>query len=429
MRKLAGVLVLVIAVHAADPQVAQLMKAIVASVKAGRPGNVTKVLRDGAIRALSEEPKLARKAAEACAKYARKTAKKDTEGWRDLSNKMVRVGRSAVSNDGEDKDALIALAEALVCKGRIADETGGAADKTTWSEAADLYERADKIKSDGGEWLERAVAALREGAATGLIDLEQRAEELDTKAKEAQAATPGGKAKGELDAIRRLIRVDKKAAKARLEAHLAALQLKLDPLNPDLVLATAFNDAVTLAKQEKKLYVKAKYLARKLRSRYDWLEFELPIGKRWTFERTSSDFGTILQVGDDAEKVLVILFTYYRHTTEYTIGPRGFGGDNVKGLALLDEKNAEDALVQVKYRRKLRKGRFNRHITKSSYFEIGGIDSDGDFRRTRAYYWKPKHVELRTLCLYMVIFGDLAKFDPEAEFVIDSIRAPKKKRR
>jgi len=428
MRRLAVVMFLGISVFAADPRVAALVKAIVTSVKAGMPGKVAAQLNEGAVRALASEPEMAYRACLAAARYARKTAKKDADGWRQLIGVLVRVGRRAESEDGENKDAIVALAEALVAKGRIADELGDTADPTTWSEAADLFERAFKIEPAGGKWLERAVTILREGAGTGQAALNERADTLDIKAKEAKATTPAGKAAVELADIQRLLLSDKKAAKERLEAHLSWLKLKVDPLKPDKVMATAYNDAVTLALREKsKLRVKAIYMARTYRTRHDWLEFELPLGSRWEFERTGGEFGSIVQVGEEAERVLVILLFYYDHDTEYTDGPRGFGGDNVKGLAALGQKFSEEDLVQVKFRKKLRKGKLNRWITKAQYFELGGTDADGDFLRTRSYYWKPKHVKGKTFWLYMIIFGDDAKFSPEAEFVIKSIRAPKRK--
>jgi hypothetical protein len=78
---------------------------------------------------------------------------------------------------------------------------------------------------------------------------------------------------------------------------------------------------------------------------------------------------------------------------------------------------------KVKKQRKPSRRRLNRNIAKTYCYEVRGVDEDDGFRSVVAWFFKD---EARK-CTYLVritCFRDCKSFDPEAQFVIDSVRFP-----
>ncbi|MHC4941288.1 MAG: hypothetical protein ACYTHK_20355 [Planctomycetota bacterium] len=217
-----------------------------------------------------------------------------------------------------------------------------------------------------------------------------------------------------LASIRRLVKEDRKQAKNLLESYLKSLQPQA--FDPAAFSPTFFNDVVTLCKLESRLGVKADYRTRELKFK-NLVKFDVPEGNRRKWKS-----GTLYQYGSDGLLVRTLNFDRYDWDTVYVSEGKEFGGDNIKGLARQGEADVLTVVLKVKKRKNLRRKRLNRHIPHSQAFTIGGIDEDGDYLCFHYYYFKCKKTKMRTVEVSVLELGDIRKLDPEAKFVLDSIR-------
>jgi hypothetical protein len=79
-------------------------------------------------------------------------------------------------------------------------------------------------------------------------------------------------------------------------------------------------------------------------------------------------------------------------------------------------------VLNVKHRKKLRRGRLSRAIRSAQMFEIGGLDEDGKYLCFRWYYFKAKETRLTSVQVGILDIGEYKKLDPEAAFVLSTIR-------
>jgi hypothetical protein len=323
--------------------------------------------------------------------------------------------------DPGTEDARIALAETLLLRARVASAEGKG-DAALYGEPAEIYLGLHGQAPGGGEHLERAVRILLEGrTAPG-----EKAAELDRRAGELLAqgsATFKSNAyfreashRARLDEIRRLAGANPAAANKMLAAYYAEQQSA--PLQPGDSPAAAdgrHNDLVTLAKAEKKLSLKAKYRSQAVRLG-PHIVADVPVSPRWVDKG-----GTLYQYDQDGALVRTVGVSSYKWDTNYILDGTSFGGDNIKGLARIGEKDVLSVILKVMHRVPARRGRLSRSIPSAQMFEIGGIEEGGGYLCYRWYYFKAKKAGMLSLKVSVLDVGEY-DLDPEAEFVLASIR-------
>ncbi|MHC4547454.1 MAG: hypothetical protein ACYTEZ_01645 [Planctomycetota bacterium] len=404
----------------------------VASLKAGRPDRLLPVF-ESLVPYLLNEPDQARKVCESAAAHVRKSARKRAEAWAALTEQLVGLGRRGVDLGAEDANALVAYAEALLCRARLAAALGGTPRGEDWTKAADLCVEAHGIEAEEGRPLERAVRILREAAGAGVQDaaaLKARADDLcvrGAKQHPRRAYFREALHRARLAHIGATLEGDRKLGKRLLKEYLEsfATQPAAGPA-PDRTTWTAYNDAVALARADKKLGLKAAFKTETIAAGY--VQIDVPVSRRFKWDRSKGDLGGLSQYDEDGSLVRSVYFYSYKWTTNYYIDQKKFGGDNLKGLARLGEKDILSVIRDVKSRTELARRRLNRHIPHSQYFAIAGYDEDGDFLRWRRYYFKARETRLRTISVSVLDWGDFKRLDPMAEAVVDSIREPRRKR-
>ena len=115
----------------------------------------------------------------------------------------------------------------------------------------------------------------------------------------------------------------------------------------------------------------------------------------------------------------------YNPNVTYTLGDKGFSGDNVKGLAMIGVRDVKSVVIDVMKERKLSKGKLGRGIRSAQRFEIGGLTEGGDYLCYRCFYFTGKlgwRYQLMVLEL-----GDFKEDDPDLEFVLDSFKIVKRR--
>jgi len=365
---------------------------------------------------LSDDPEWARRICAAAADCELDAALLAKDDLKDAAERIRQIGERCAENNAESADAWSAYADATYFRLRVLSACGDDTATKDWLDVADALVKAQGLKPTDGTPLERAVKYLREGQrAKGVEkdDLKKREEEL---CKEGIRLFPDlglfarAAAGSELDGIIALLDANgQKEAKPRLVAL-------LDGAKDD----TLFNDAVTVARQySRKLGIKADYRTRQ-RKYFDVIGYEVPKGDRWETEQD-----TITQYGRDGKLLRRFSLKWYERNTLYVLGDTKYDGSNEKGMALITERDVLSVIVKVERRSKIIKKSLNRSISGVQYFEIGGYDKDADFTRFRTYLWKSDERPWLTYRLWIIELRDLEGLDPEAQFVIDSMRETK----
>jgi hypothetical protein len=340
--------------------------------------------------------------------------------WEPLTERIVAVGEKAMERSPGDASAVRARAEATLCRLRLGCALERATKTEDWVAAADLFLKCEEIQPDE-KLVERAVLLLREGAEAIGADPAALHERADKLTAEGAERYPTSSVFRRMLQERRLARIeellvsDRRAAQKALEEYLAELRTKAQGSDPDIAAATAYTDGVTLVRATKGLGMKADYLTRSLTVAGGALSVEMPVSERWKYED-----GAIEQWDRRGEHIRSFTFDTYSWDMNYYIGQKEFDGANLKGLAALGELNAEKAIVKIAKRKKPQRRRLNGHFPSAVYFEVSGIDEDGDFLTWAGYYVKGD--KQRSLKITIFEHKDMKGLDPEAEAVIDSFR-------
>ena len=412
-----AILLIAATLHAQDKRLRTFFQT---AVKGRAIDAANKMMVEGFMRWLSEDSAEARAALTAAADNVRKSS--EDSAWGELVPKLITVATWLMSNaDEQDYDALAAHAEALLCRARFNDDPTRDAGADDWIKAADLYVKVDSIEAENGKALARAVLILSEGAgsAGGTPEMSKRATALIERGSRNYPSNGYFRELGHKEKLRKiqaLLKDDRKAAKKMMQTYLWDLQKPIS--DPGGYSVTFYNDAVTIAKQYK-LGLKVKYLSEQKGFGSNLLVFQVPKGKRWKWSGSR-----LIQYGPDGKLVRSFIFYKYKWTTNYYVGNKIFGGDNIKGLARLGEKNVLEVIQKVQTRKNLRRKRLNRYCPHSQALTIGGIDEDGDYLCYHLYYFKAKKTKLLTFELWILEEGKYKKLDAEAKFVLDSIREP-----
>jgi len=415
------VCLLALSAAAAADDTEQFGRALVLSIEKNTAlPDVVKRINDEMIDQLATYPVVACDVCAAAAKYVYRAPGARTD-WEPLVQYVVRLGNKTMERLPDDSDAVLACAEAQLCQLRLACVFERATKTEDWVGAGELFIKAHGIKADEGKPLERAARILREGAEAIGVDRRALHERADKVCEEGLKQYPESKVfrgmlfRRRLDMIAELLPTDRRGAQGALATYIDELRAIMHDKGRETVVATAYTDAVTFAKSTKGISVKADYITRSLSVARSSLRVEIPVSERWEYEE-----GAIRQYDRDGNHLRSFTFDVYSWDTNYYIGQTMFGGDNLKGLAALDELNAEEIVVKITKRRKPMRRRLNAKFPSTIYFEVSGYDSDGDFLRYANYYMKTE--KRCSVQVSLLEFEDLKDLDPETKFVIDSMR-------
>lgn len=385
--------------------------------KAIRMGMITGVPLERAVALVTSQAKWARRICVAAAESDLKRGLRDEEKLRAAAARIEEIGARAVQRHPNDEAATEARAEGLYFRLRVDAATGEDTETEDWLAVAEGLESVREYA--------RAVARLRAGREASGVDagaLEEKEKELAERAAADVPVTEQDTLSAELDAIQALFDArERKEGKARLAAFLEKVK------NDD----TLYNDAVTVAKTEKRLGLKVDYKVRNV-ALGRLLTAEVPRGDRWKVERGSgSSFAELRHYDRQGELKRKMTVRYFELNTWYVLGDTKYDGSNVKGMALIAERDVLEAVLDVKRRSRLVKKRLNRKLGLAQYFLIGGYGRK-DFVQFRTWIWKGNERDWLTYRLWSIEYEDVKDLDPEAASVIESLRevkyVPKKKR-
>ncbi len=405
----------------------KIAEALCASIESGHVGNVLEGLEKGMATMLSADLEGSHSICAMAARQARRYAAGDADAWKRLAEALVALGVLLTDRAANDATALSGKGEALLCRARVADAVKDPLRAEDWRDALECFVKAHEAEPGGGERIVRALRVAEEGGSLPGADpaLASRGTELFAIADKSGTKGPELRAylsDREQRHIATTLATDRTTGKKLLEERLAALAVSLGSANPPMLEATAYNNLVTLAKAEKKLGINAKYVARTVKLGSNALEIDVPVSSKWKW--TSGDLGTLYQYDNDGGLLRTIDFDTYRWDIAYTLDGMEIGGDNLKGLARLGEYNVLTVIVIPKSKKPVTRRRLNGHIPQCQAFEIGGLDEDGTYLKFTKYYFKAKETKLTTFKVTVLDIAEVPKFDPEAEFVLDSIREP-----
>jgi hypothetical protein len=392
----------------------QYFMQVESAIAAGRIAMIHDRIQVGVI---AGEPEWARRICAAAVKCKLKRALRSKDELTAAAQRIRQVGDSCAEQNEFSADAWSAKADGLYFLLRVQRALGEPTGTGTWLAVADALVRLHEQEAEGGAPLERAVKVLREGATVKGPDAEK------LKAKEDEICRAGleeypdngvfasSKQNTELDAILALIGAGEyKAAKPRLAKLLAEAKDH-----------TTYNDAVTVARTwSRKLHLKAEYRFDTREKFWGVFDVDIPRGERWKVESSS-----IRQYDRAGKLKRKFTFDYFKLNTLYYVGDSKYDGSNVKGMALITERDVLGVVVKVKRRSKIIKKRLNRKISRVQYFVIGGYDKDTDYVRFHSYLWKGKERDWLTYRCWIIEWEDYEDLDPEAGFVRDSLRERK----
>ncbi|MCZ6786269.1 MAG: hypothetical protein O7E54_03795 [Planctomycetota bacterium] len=401
---------------------------LVAVIKQGHLSHVVSRLN---VDVLSSNADYAARVCAAAAGAKLSDARAYPDEYRAAAQKILEIGTKAKDASLGETKGMLAYVDALYFKLRLARALLEETSTEDWLKIVEMLEDVHDLEADGGKPLERAVKILREGQKAKGVDvdnLKTREKALSKEAAETYPKIAIFQSSGfddEIKEIERLIETDRKEGKKRLGAFLDKLKAKLEKDKKSIDLNTAYNDAVTIAKINKGLGVKADYTSYTY-TKGKLLRFAKIMGRRWKVEKSGAkDLGAIVQYGRDGRFMRRITLDYYKRNVWYLYGDTKYDGSNVKMMAMIGAVDVKTVVLTVKRERKLTKGRLNRHIKQSYIFEIGGLDKLGKFTRFRCYYFKGRETKHLTFEVMVVEFDDFKKLDPEAAFVIASLREVK----
>jgi len=384
---------------------------------------VVACFKDDKLDALAADPGGASSVCLIAAMYVHR-APAARDDWEHLVERIVALGHKTMELAPADAFAVEACAEADVCRLRLAAALKQETTAEGWMAAAELCLKSHELFPGEGREMERAAEILREGARAEGVDGTALLERAKKVCEEGSKRYPGSiffqrmALDQRLAEIEAQVSTDRRAADQALCDYLDELRGKIDQNDKELVIATAYTDAVTVARSSRAFKVKADYVTRTLSVAGSTLEAEMPLSSRWKYAR-----GNIEQTDRNGNPLRTFIFDTYGWDTNYYIGQTSFGGDNLKGLAKLDELNAEEMVVKIEKRRKPARRRLNRRFPSAIYFEVSGYGEDADYLRWVNYYVKTeKRVSVQVSYLE---FQEAKDLDPEAEFVVDSFREPK----
>jgi hypothetical protein len=411
------------------------VKQVVQLLEQGEASGAARLLGDdGAVAQLPTDPPALAEIAFTAGRRASSLSRSKDDAVR-IAGILEDMGTAAVAAKGEDAEAHRALGLARLAAGRIARQTG-AADLTSekWTQAADSFEKSYELAPKDGAALASASEALAEAAGLPGVDagpLMERAVAVSKKSLEKHPDSVSVLRSASILDLSRARKAfeakDKAGADDLLAAAAARLAPKMKGEDPDIDLATAFNEIVAFAKSNPKdlKKVKAGFVASTVRIG-QFIDAQVPRSRYWDTSQAAN--GMIFQFSPYFEPLRTLSFGDYAWDTNWSLadGTR-VGGDNIKGLASNEYEIRLRELKSVKTKKPPVKKTMNRGLDEGWYFEITGIQRDGDLAIERAWFFKSKAGHMTTLRLTLFEYKEELAADPLAQFILDSIReAPRR---
>ncbi|MHC4818725.1 MAG: hypothetical protein ACYTF8_11790, partial [Planctomycetota bacterium] len=203
------------------------------------------------------------------ARWARKHAKGDPATWNRFVAILVSACKAIPEESADSADVRAARAETLLCRARVDAALGQPFRKEDWTGAAEHFLALHKEEPGGGEHLERAVRILQEAGRVGgedAADLRQRAGKLCLEGAEKFVQNgyfAEARHRAQLEQIAELANKSPSRAKKAMKAYLASLSESGGSSSKEA--NTTYNDAVTFARSHKKIALKPKYRAERLK--------------------------------------------------------------------------------------------------------------------------------------------------------------------
>ncbi len=416
MRMLFAVLLLASLSIAQDPQ-EKMLKALAAAMKAGRIAAVLDSMPEYVWDEMGDHPETLYEIADLCAQAATAAAGGDATTWNRVTERLESSCGDIADEFDDSAMAHAARGATKLCRCRVNAATGVTFDATLWKAAANEFLAAHKKQAGKGEYLEDAARTL---AAAGRIggdpSLEAQGLELCATGAKSFPRNEYFVARRHFAMLNSILAMSKKKrgeAKRMLKKYLA--DIEAGKYGTGDLRSTAHTRAVTFAILHKELGVKAKYVTEKVG--LGLLTVNIPLGKQW-----KAKGARIRQYDEDGKLIRTFSTSKYRWDTNYYLGVKKFGGDNIKGLARIGEMDVLTVVTKVTRRRKVRRTKLSKKIRSTVGFEIGGLDEDGDYICYRWFYFQSEKSKLTSIKLSVVDFQEQKKLDPEAAFVVASIR-------
>ncbi len=400
---------------------------ILQHMEQGEAGRALLSLRKVDLATIAESPGQAQALARGAAARARFMALRSPIATRKVATALVELAKQSVAQAPEDAGAHVALGYALIHEARVARTLGDKADPAAFVAAAQALASAYDIGlDDDGRIYLAAVNLLREASSLKGADedaLLKSSEELATRAlaRFPKGAFAKGASASALLAKAAAAPTRRKAREA-LEAFFEALGGAIQGDGTDPVLFDLHAEGVTMDRR-RKTRLKYEYV----RARHDTAEFlltfALPRGERWTAYEVPPE-GTIARIeqrGLDGDLVRIVSVRTAAAGVEYVFPTgRRTDGDNVRKLAEFDLEATTRSYRDVKGRPRVKKTRLSRALRSGYGFDVEGIDHEGAWRRTRAWYAKSAHHPL-TYLITEIQLAPPEKDDPEFDLWVDTL--------
>lgn len=231
-----------------------------------------------------------------------------------------------------------------------------------------------------------------------------------------------------LDSIEHSLQEDRAKGIADLREFLAELGPAAKAAEPEIGDATAYNDAITLARRHKVVDVKDAYVMSATPSQCGFLGFRLPMSGRWEYKDQKGAGGVIYQHDRKGRLVRTIEIRFFFKRFTYTQGAETFDGADVAMLAKAGMAAAVASLPKVTRRAGVYKKRLNDEIRVTSGFLVEGQAVDDGFVRYRSYYFNFKWDEEGSIKVGVRDLVDEPERDPEAAAVLATMEMKGKKK-
>jgi hypothetical protein len=313
------------------------------------------------------------------------------------------IGRTATEEETTSLERHVILAESLALKAWLALAVDGNSSDEVWlAGARHLEEFCGKDASRSKAVLRAVELLVRGGEFEAARELVERAEQAMPGALGvilARAALETNFARGHVASG------EPSKAAPLLERALGLRDLARSP-GADLDVATAYNDAVAVARSGTRL--RPEFVMKALPD--PSVEISVPLSHRWAVGKDRHGNVAMLEQWDMTGSSVRFLYIDWS------------GTQNVKAEALFGEEILRSLFVRFESRGKMVKTALNRHVRSAQVLTFVGWDEAGVTSRIRLYYFKKPKLQ-QVYELLMIEPGDSPrKLDPEVRAVLDSIR-------
>ncbi len=380
-------------------------------------------LTDARVKSIAGEPTIAMSACDEMSRFIRSITMRaaDTHPVERLTKTCWAIGEGALKNADDSAEAHRAMAAAYLVRARFNLAAELEPEVEDWLKSSELCLKAAELAEENKEKLDhvqRAIWRIREAAHCPSVDVDGL---YDRAIKICDTHSPGNEEpliaveRGETRLRKAMLIVGDKKRKKDAIALIDASMKELESLTRDKKVGLRAkglqNQARSTLLENKLAKPKFEMKSRKIgRKRF---EVFYPVGKHWEFEGGDGHdhIFTLTRESIDGNFVRIRLHAY-SWSSLYTSGNGDVGGDNLKGLMQDDQKTDLEKMKKLGKHKKLKKGKLNRNVPKTTGYELSGIDEDGDNWYVRAYLFKLSDYR-SSYSLHVSVWGPNPRLDPE----------------